>query len=205
VAFARDPDTAAYYERRAAEYDDWYQGTGLFASRSRPGWHEDVAAVVAVTRGLEPARTLDIACGTGFLTRHLRGLVVGLDQSAAMVAIAQSRLPDGLAMVGDGLVLPFADGAFDRVFTGHFYGHLPPDERARFLAEAARVARELVVVDTAFRPGVPAEGYEERRLNDGSLHRVFKRYLVAAELAGELGGEVLHEGRWFVAARAPLA
>jgi SAM-dependent methyltransferase len=205
VAFARDPDTAAYYERRAAEYDDWYEGTGLFASRSRPGWHDDVAAVVALARGLEPARTLDVACGTGFLTRHLRGLVVGLDQSPAMVAIAQSRLPEGLAMVGDGLALPFADGAFDRVFTGHFYGHLPPDERARFLAEVARVARELVVVDTAFRPGVPAAGYEERRLSDGSRHRVFKRYLVAAELAAELGGEVLHDGRWFVAVRAPLA
>jgi ubiquinone/menaquinone biosynthesis C-methylase UbiE len=122
-----------------------------------------------------------------------------------MVAIAQSRLPDGLAMVGDGLVLPFADSAFDRVFSGHFYGHLPPDERARFLAEATRVARELVVVDTAFRPEVPPEGYEERRLNDGSVHRVFKRYLVATELAAELGGEVLHAGRWFVAVRAPLA
>jgi len=205
VAFARDPGTAAYYERRAAEYDDWYHGSGLFASRSRPGWHEDVAAIVALARRLEPARTLDVACGTGFLTRHLRGLVIGLDQSPAMVAIAQSRLPDGLAMVGDGLALPFADDAFDRVFTGHFYGHLPPDERARFLAEAARVARELVVVDTAYRPGVPAEGVEERRLGDGSIHRVFKRYLVAPELAAELGGEVLHAGHWFVAVRAPLA
>src|SRR4029077_10767331 len=133
VAFARDPDTAAYYERRAAEYDDWYEGAGLFATRSRPGWREDGAAVVPVARGLEPARTLDIACGTGFLTRHLRGLIVGLDQSPAMVGIAQHRLPDGLAIVGDSLALPFADGAFERVFTGHFYGHLVPDERDAFL------------------------------------------------------------------------
>ena len=194
----------AYYERRAREYDEWYRGVGRYAERERPGWEQEVEQLSAALAALPPARTLDVACGTGFLTRHLRGLVVGLDQSAAMVAIAQSRLPDGLALVGDGLVLPFADDAFDRVFTGHFYGHLPPDERARFLAEAARVARELVVVDTAFRPGVLAEGYEERRLSDGSLHRVFKRYLVAAELAGELGGEVLHDGRWFVAVRGLL-
>ena len=205
MAFASDPATAAYYERRAAEYDDWYQGTGLFAGRSRPGWHEEVDELVALVRSLPAARTLDVACGTGFLTRHLAGYVVALDQSRAMVAIAQHRLPDGLALVGDSLALPFADGAFDRLFTGHFYGHLPPDERDRFLAEAGRVARELVVVDTAFREGVAAEGYEQRRLNDGSTHRVFKRYLVATELAAELAGEVLYAGRWFVAVRAPLA
>lgn len=50
-------------------------------------------------RDLRPARTLDVACGSGFLTRHLRGVVVGLDQSAAMVALAQSRLPHGVALV----------------------------------------------------------------------------------------------------------
>ena len=202
MAFARDPATAAYYERRAAEYDDWYTGTGLFANRSRPGWADEVADLVELVRGLPPSRTLDVACGTGFLTRELEGFTVGLDQSPAMVAIAQHRLPGGLAVVGDSLALPFADGAFERVFTGHFYGHLPPDERTVFLGEAARVAAELVVVDTALRDGVEPEGWEERVLADGSHHRVFKRYLRAAELAAEIGGEALYAGRWFVAARA---
>jgi len=204
VTFARDPATAAYYDRRAAEYDDWYEGTGLHANRSRPGWNDEVAALLELVRGLEPARTLDVACGTGFLTRHLRGLVVGIDQSPAMVEIAQHRLPDGVAIVGDSLALPFADGAFDRVFTGHFYGHLVPDERQAFLAEAARVAAELVVVDSALRPGLPAEEFQERVLKDGSRHRVFKRYLEADRLAAELEGEVLLRGTWFVVARAVL-
>ena len=47
---------------------------------------------------------------------------------------------------GDALSLPFEDGAFDRVFTSYFYCHLEDDERVRFLAEARRVAPELVVV-----------------------------------------------------------
>lgn len=122
VSFARDRATAAYYERRAGEYDDWYTGTGLFADRERPGWDEEVKRLIGLTAGLPAARTLDVACGTGFLTRHLRGLVVGIDQSPAMVAVAQSRLPDGLALIGDALRLPFADGSFQRIFTGHFYG-----------------------------------------------------------------------------------
>ncbi len=119
AAFARDPATAAYYERRAAEYDEWYLGQGRFASRERPGWRSELDRVVELVAGLPAARTLDVACGSGFLTRHLRGLVVALDQSRAMVALTQSRLPRGVALVGDALALPFADGAFDRVLTGH--------------------------------------------------------------------------------------
>jgi ubiquinone/menaquinone biosynthesis C-methylase UbiE len=200
-AFATDPATAAYYDQRAEEYDEWYTGEGLFERRERPGWDDEVADIVELAGSLPPARTLDLACGTGFLTRHLRGFVVGMDQSPSMVAIAQSRLPQGLAIVGDALQLVVADHAFDRVFTGHFYGHLPPDERQLFLAEARRVAGELVVVDSARRPGVDPEQWQDRVLNDGSRHRVYKRYFTADQLAGELGGEALFDGAWFVAAR----
>lgn len=203
----RDPAMRSYYEARAAEYDDWYLGTGRFASRDRPGWEEDREALVGSLAALPPARTLDVACGTAFLTRHLRGFVVGLDQSPSMVAIAQSRLPDGLALVGDALALPFADGAFDRVLAGHFYGHLSEEERAAFLAEARRVGAELVVVDSALREGEPAEAWQERTLDDGSRHQVYKRWFTPEGLSRELGGdgaETLHAGRWFVAARTRI-
>jgi len=191
----------AYYERRAREYDEWYEGEGLFATRDRPGWDDEIAEVVSLVAALPAARTLDVACGTGFLTRHLRGFVVGLDASPSMVAIAQERLPEGVVVKGDAFDLPFADGAFDRVLTGHFYGHLAGEERKRFLAEARRVAPELVVVDSALREGVAPEGFQERTLNDGSRHQVYKRYLSPADLERELGAEILRAGTWFVVAR----
>jgi ubiquinone/menaquinone biosynthesis C-methylase UbiE len=189
----------AYYEQRAAEYDDWWLGRGVFAERERPGWDDEVAAVLDAVRALAPARVLDVACGTGFVTRHMRGEVTGLDQSATMVEIAASRLPDGRVVRGDAVPLPFADGAFDRVFTGSFYGHLLEDERARFLAEARRVAPEIVVLDAALREGGVPEEWQERKLNDGSRHRVYKRFFTPDGLASELGGgRVLHAGDWFV-------
>jgi ubiquinone/menaquinone biosynthesis C-methylase UbiE len=200
-AFAADPATAAYYDRRAAEYDEWYAGEGIFARRERPGWHDEVGQLTMLAAGLPPARTLDVACGTGFLTRHLQGLVLGIDQSPTMAAITRSRQPGSLAVVGDALSLPVADHAFDRVFTGHFYGHLPPAERQAFLAEARRVAGELVVVDSALRPGTDPEQWQERVLNDGSRHRVYKRYFAPSQLAAELGGEPLLDGTWFAAAK----
>jgi ubiquinone/menaquinone biosynthesis C-methylase UbiE len=209
MSFARDAATHAYYDARAAEYDEWYEGEGRFADRERPGWAAEVEELVALVDGLPPARTLDVACGTAFLTRHLHGFAVGLDQSPSMVALAQERLPDGLALTGDALALPFADRAFDRVLTAHFYGHLVPEERAAFLAEAGRVASELVVIDSAPREDRPLEGWEQRILNDGSEHKVFKRFLTTDVLLEELGeaggtGEALFSGRWFSAVRATL-
>jgi len=175
----------------------------VFAARDRPGWQEDVAALCAVVAALPPARTLDIACGTGFLTRHLRGEVTGLDASESMVSIARSRMPRARFVVGDALALPFAEGEFERVFTGHFYDHLQPGEREPFLGEARRVAGELVVADSALREGVEPVQWQERVLNDGSRHEVYKRYFTGDGLAEELGGgEVLHDGPWFVVVRS---
>src|SRR5215213_1967922 len=192
-----------YYDQRAPEYDDWWAGTGLFTARGRPGWHEEVADMIAALRALPPARTLDVACGTGFLTRHLPGAVTGLDASAAMLAIARTRIPGGRVVRGDALAPPFADGAFERVASGHFYGHLEPPDRARFLAAARRLAPELLVIDSARRADVPAERIDTRVLNDGSRHEVFKRWFERDALRAELGGgDVVHAGRWFVAVLA---
>jgi ubiquinone/menaquinone biosynthesis C-methylase UbiE len=194
----------AYYDRRAPEYDDWYVGSGLFARLARPGWEKDLAALEATVAALPAARTLDVACGTGWLTRHLAGPVTGLDQSAAMLAIARERVPEAELVQGDGLALPFADGAFERIFTGHFYGHLQEAERSAFLAEARRVARELVVVDAAERPDEPPEAWQERKLRDGSRHRVYKRFFRPDDLVRELGGgRVLYDGPWFVVVATP--
>jgi ubiquinone/menaquinone biosynthesis C-methylase UbiE len=175
----------------------------VFASRERPGWEEDVAALRAVVAALPPARTLDVACGTGFLTRWLPGEAVGLDQSEAMLEEARRQAPHATFVRGDALSLPFDDAAFERVFTAHFYGHLEPAGRDRFLGEARRVASELVVVDSAFRPEVEPEAHQERVLNDGSRWEVYKRYFAPGPLARELGGgETLFAGRWFVAVRS---
>jgi demethylmenaquinone methyltransferase/2-methoxy-6-polyprenyl-1,4-benzoquinol methylase len=192
-----------YYDARAPEYDEWYLGLGRFGGLERENWDANVQALERVVAGLPAARTLDVACGTGFLTCHLRGEVTGLDQSESMLEIARDRMPGAHFVTGDALELPFVDDEFDRVFTGHFYGHLDPDERAHFLAEARRVAPELVIADSAPRADREREEIQERILNDGSRWEVLKRFFTGDELAAELGGgEVLHESRWFVVVRS---
>jgi ubiquinone/menaquinone biosynthesis C-methylase UbiE len=193
----------AYYDRRAPEYDEWYRGIGQYAERDRPGWHDEVDALAGALAALPSARTLDVACGTGFLTRHLPGEVVGLDQSESMLDEARRQAPNAEFIQGDALDLPFEDGSFGRVFTGHFYGHLERADRERFLTEARRLAPELVIVDSALREDVEPVERQERILNDGSRWEVYKRYFEPDALAEELGGgETLHAGRWFVAVRS---
>ena len=59
------------------------------------------------------------------------------------------------------------------------------------------------MVDSALRPGGEHEAWQERTLNDGSAHRVYKRWFTAPGLLDELGGEgdVVYAGAWFVAVR----
>lgn len=156
-----DEPMRRYYDRRASEYDDWWLGAGRFAQRERPGWSADVERLTRLLRDLAPVRVLDVACGTGFLTRHLRGDVVGLDQSPRMVRVAAERMPRARVVEGDAVPLPFSAGAFDRVLTCHFYGHLLLAEREAFVGEARRVGGQLG------------------------------------------GGDVLHDGPWFVVVTAP--
>jgi ubiquinone/menaquinone biosynthesis C-methylase UbiE len=194
----------AYYDRRAPEYDDWYLGVGLYEERDRPDWDAALAELTQTLAALPAARTLDVACGTGFLTQHLAGEIVGLDASDAMIDIARETVPRATFVVGDALDLPFPDGAFERVFTGHFYGHLEDADRRRFLAEARRVAPQLVVADSSQAHSPVAEEFQPRLLRDGSHWEVYKRYFTGEGLAAELGGgTVLCENRWFVVVRSP--
>ena len=192
-----------YYDKRAPTYDDWYLGRGRYADRDAGAWQADVDGLVATIEALTPVRTLDVACGTGYLTRHLPGDVVALDQSSNMLEIAARQAPNATFVQGDGLELPFPDGGFDRVFTGHFYGHLDREQRQQFLAEARRVAPELVVVDAAVREDHELEEIQQRELPDGTVWPVLKRFFAPESLLEELGGgEVLYSGPWFVAVRA---
>lgn len=193
----------AYYHARAREYDDWWLGHNLYADKHRPGWDEERAQLERWIEDLQPRHTLDVACGTGFMTRRLRGDVTGLDQSDAMLDVAREQVPGATFVQGDALELPFEDDAFERIFSSYFYCHLEEDDRVRFLAEARRVAPELVIVGSRLQSDEQAERWDERVLKDGTRWRVFKRIFDPEALARELDGRVLHQSHYFVMACSP--
>lgn len=131
-------------------------------------WFGERDAVLGLVAALPPVRTLDVACGTGFVTSRLRGTVTALDQSPRMIEVARRQAPDARLVQGSGLSLPFPDASFDRVFTSHFYRHLEEHERGPFLSETRRVAPELIVLDAALHQGEPRDVWQDRELNDGT-------------------------------------
>jgi ubiquinone/menaquinone biosynthesis C-methylase UbiE len=175
-----------YYEQCADAYDRRTAASGGGAAGDD---HERLAEFVA---GLAPGRVLDVGCGTGTITRHLRGQIVALDQSQAMLGIAAARLPDARLIHADVPPLPFADGEFDRVFTSSFYSHLASLElRQGFVAEALRVASELIVVEVA-RPANQSHSARERhRAPDGRIYEIDKLFWSGPELAAELSGDLV--------------
>ena len=81
-------------------------------------WEPRVAAAADIRPG---QRVLDVACGTGVLTRAAairtgpNGAVTGLDVSPRMLAIAARVSPELSWREGDAQELPFEDASFDAV------------------------------------------------------------------------------------------
>lgn len=105
-------------------------------------WATAVADATSVTPGMD---VLDVACGTGVVTRTIadrlggRGTVVGLDLNDAMLTVARRVRPDLEFRSGDAADLPFADQSFDLVTCSMALFFLPDQVRA--LSEMARVTK----------------------------------------------------------------
>ena len=198
-----------YYDRGAHDYDGGWRGSWLPDESDRAEFEEELGALGHMISSLPAGRVLDVACGTGVLTRYLKGEVTGLDGSEEMLKFARERVPGATFVKGDAFSIPFPDSSFDRVFTSNFYGLLLPHERSAFLREIRRIAPELVVVEVVEQDmknlgwRKRETGWQERTLSDGTEHLIYRRYFTARDLAGELAGEVLFDGRYLVMVRVP--
>lgn len=123
------------YEQEAGAYD------------ALRGGEARAAAAADTVLGLIPdgaRRLLDVACGTGIVTRRLAAArpgmrVTGVDLAQAMTRMAAARLP-GAVVRADSRRLPFPADSFDAV-TSVWLLHLPenPADVDRIVAECARV------------------------------------------------------------------
>jgi SAM-dependent methyltransferase len=104
-------------------------------------WAVRYVPVVAILRAARAESVLDVGCGPGALGVFYPGRrFVGCD--VAFVA----RPPWMTPVVAKGGTLPFRDGAFDIVISLDTLEHVPAGERARFVADLARVGRRYLVM-----------------------------------------------------------
>jgi demethylmenaquinone methyltransferase/2-methoxy-6-polyprenyl-1,4-benzoquinol methylase len=108
-----------------------------------PRWRRALVRALAAAPG---ERVLDVATGTGMVAAELlaRGCtVVGIDQSAEMLAVARARFAADAARVrwiqGQAEALPFDDGSFDALTFTYLLRYV--DDPAATMRELARVIR----------------------------------------------------------------
>ena len=193
----------AYYDRRVtgrlpglANAHAYWTGLGVTVEV------EDIAAEAAqlerLVGELSAVRFVEVGAGPGTFTRYLAGRGIAIDQSRRALDILRTEAPGVPVIQADATLLPLGSHAVDRYFSAHLYGLLLPDERESFLAEAHRVASEVVILDAGRPQGVNAEEWQERTLPGGDSYRVFRRHFDADALAAEVGGVVLFAGQFYV-------
>jgi demethylmenaquinone methyltransferase/2-methoxy-6-polyprenyl-1,4-benzoquinol methylase len=195
----RDIAMRAYYDQRAAEFDQWYRREGRFAGRpDADRWHAEVVLLRERVAAFGHGRLLEIAAGTGWWTQHLarRAAVTALDYAPAMLAQLAARLrAHGLRanpVRADAYRLPLLPASFDCCFFGFWLSHVPYARLPEFLDGLRRVVRsrgQVMVVDSAPTEPDQAPGVEylhERILNDGSRHAVLKVLHTPATLSAAL-------------------
>jgi ubiquinone/menaquinone biosynthesis C-methylase UbiE len=207
-------DQIAYYSARAPEYD----------ATARPAIRPQDESIEAALRAFEPGgNVLEIACGTGaytgILVAHADDLTA-LDASAEMIELARAKVSGhGVRFIQTDIFEWEPDSAYDCVFFGFWISHVPPtlfdpfwELVRRCLGPGGRVA----FVDESFdseRNEAPVDdeprSLVERRLEDGTIHRVVKVYWRPEELAQRLRAtgwdiEITTVGPFYWGAGAPI-
>lgn len=98
----------------------------------------------------------DLGCGPGQVSRYLyeRGLtLLGIDLSAAMIAVARERNPEITFHQGSLVTLDAADGTWGGIVAFYSIIHLTDDELPRAFGEFRRVLRPGGLLLVAFHIG----------------------------------------------------
>jgi demethylmenaquinone methyltransferase/2-methoxy-6-polyprenyl-1,4-benzoquinol methylase len=179
-----------YYAARAPEYDAIYR---------KPERQADLRAIEQwVPPKFVGARVLEIACGTGYWTQFIAPVarqVTGLDAAPETLDIARSRVPGSNVefLVGDAYDPP-RQPRFDAAFCGFWFSHIPRARRREFVSglhAALRPGARVVMLDNRYVEGsstpvseydADGNGYQGRKLADGSTHLVLKNFPSEREL-----------------------
>jgi 2-polyprenyl-3-methyl-5-hydroxy-6-metoxy-1,4-benzoquinol methylase len=202
----------AYYRARAAEYE-------ATSYRVVPGADRRIAALVGRLR--PGGDLLEVACGTGMWTRHLAGCaaaVTAIDAAPEMIALARRQVTAGnVTFVTADILTWAAPRRFDTVFFAFWLSHVPASAFGRFwalvrgaLADGGRVQFvDDQPVAAALETYVQGSGeVVERRLRDGTRHRLVKVIRHPADLTHQLtrlGWQVTitSSGDWLVGQARP--
>ena len=175
-----------YYAKRAAEYERIY---------AKPERQADLTAMRArVAKMFAGRKVLELACGTGYWTQVMAQTaaeITALDINPETLEIARSKkLPEDKVRysVGSAYEIPAFARRHDALFAGFWWSHVPLQKLDAFLASAAAAVAPgalIAFLDNRYvegsstplaRTDSEGNGYQLRKLDDGSTHEVLKNF-----------------------------
>jgi len=124
--------------------------------RYRPGYSAEAVEWFVRATGLTPGdRVVDLAAGTGKLTRVLAGAglsVVAVEPSAKMRAKLSEMLPGVEALDGTAEAIPAADGEVAAVTAGQAFHHFRPEQALEEINRAPRPGGSLALFWNLYLP-----------------------------------------------------
>lgn len=155
-------DTRASYDTVAETYADMFRDQ----LDGQPVIRHLLAMYAELVRDAGAGPVVDVGCGTGRVTAHLRGLGVdafGVDLSPGMVAMARRDHPGIRFDVGSMTALDLADTSMAGVLAWFSVIHVPDDAVRTAFGEFRRVLRPGGVLLLGFYVGdhirVKTQGY----------------------------------------------
>ena len=203
-----------YYVQRAAYYERVY---------AKPERQTDLRAMEAWLPGVFAGReVLEIACGTGWWTPHgardakswlatdLNPETMAVVQSKTLPACVRFETVDAYAMTELGTQ------TFDAAFAGCWWSHVPRQRLPQWLDTLharLRPGARVVMLDNSYvqtsstpltRSDAHGNTYQNRTLDDGSVHEVLKNFPTAEQAIAMLGPRarepqwLAHEHYWIL-------
>ena len=187
-------DQVRYYRARAAEFDQTAYGwEGDDWARPKSPLEDE-----RIIRELDlSGDVLELACGTGAWTQHIARVadtVLAVDVAVEMIEVARPKISTSNVTFVQADVFTWSPGRrFDAIFFAFWLSHVPPAMFNRFWERLAAMVGEngrVLAIDElpdrrnleqnlTLENGLPVA---QRRLKDGSRHRLVKVFYDADEL-----------------------
>lgn len=182
---------AAYYARRAAEYERIY---------AKPERQADLVALRARIASMFAGKSvLELACGTGYWTDVIAAgakRLTALDLNEEVLAIARSKPNASRASFvrGSAYEIPDFGRRHDALFAGFWWSHVPLEKLDGFITDclsAVAPGALIAFLDNRYVEGsstplarrdAHGNAYQLRSLDDGSTHEVLKNFPSESEL-----------------------
>jgi ubiquinone/menaquinone biosynthesis C-methylase UbiE len=116
-------------------------------------------------QSIRPGSVLDVGCGPGHLTEHLRSLnvdAIGIDLVPEFIEHARAAHPHGRYELGSIERLPVADRSVSGVLAWYSLIHLPPDDLDGVLAEFRRAMASSAALVVGFFDGDAVAAFEHK-------------------------------------------